>query len=374
VRMLSRSALASLAVLATLVAGAGPASAITRNPATSSTADGRVENAVAIVGDLYIGGLFTSVDGKTHTHLAALDAGTGVLDPNFSVDVNGEVTSLAASGTTLYIAGSFTSVAGTPRTNVAAIDTTTGTVLSFSATPSSIVMSIDVVNGAVYLGGKFLKVNGTSRPYLAAVDATTGELLAFNPKPSAAVYVVKATGDGLYVGGSFQTIGGVARNYVARLDTSGTGTVQSWDAALPFDSQVFDLTLDSGNVYLATGGHSPGGNSAYAVTAASGGFVWQIQLDGNVQSVEVANGYVYVGGHFNYLKPCDSSGTCTLSSARKKALSVVATTGALTSWTPKFNSALGIWDFTAAGGNLFALGDFTTVNGTSQAHIARFVL
>ncbi|MGI8888569.1 MAG: hypothetical protein ACR2GB_06305 [Nocardioidaceae bacterium] len=41
---------------------------------------------------------------------------------------------------------------------------------------------------------------------------------------------------------------------------------------------------------------------------------------------------------------------------------------------PKFNSALGVFDFTAASGNLYALGDFTTVNGDSHPHIARFVL
>jgi phosphoribosylformimino-5-aminoimidazole carboxamide ribonucleotide (ProFAR) isomerase len=370
-RMLSRSAVASVAVLGALVAGALPASAITRTPESSSSADGRVENAVQIGADLYIGGLFTSVDGTTHTRLAALNAATGVLDPNFSVDVNGEVTSLAVSGTTLYIAGSFSMVGTVARTNVAAIDTSTGTVLPFASTTSAIVYSIDVANGVAYLGGKFTNVNGTTRKYLAAVDATTGTLESFNPKPLASVYVVKAAADGVYVGGNFQTIGGASRNYAAKLDASGG--VTSWDAGLPFDSQVFDLTVDNGNVYLATGGHSPGGNSVYSVTADTGAFQWQVQTDGNVQSVEVANGMVYAGGHFNYLKPC-VAGVCTVTDPRKKALSVDPAAGGVSSWNPTFNSSLGVWDFTAAGGSLYALGDFTTVNKTSQPHIARFAL
>ena len=37
-----------------------------------------------------------------------------------------------------------------------------------------------------------------------------------------------------------------------------------------------------------------------------------------------------------------------------------------------FNSALGVWDLTAAGTNLYALGVFTTVNGKSAPRIARF--
>jgi hypothetical protein len=295
-----------------------------------------------------------------------------VLDPSFSVDVNGEVTSLAADGTTLYIAGTFTSVGGQPRTNVAAIDTTSDTVLPFSPTPSATVFSVDAANGVVYLGGKFTTVNGVTRRNVAAVDAATGQVVqSFNPKASAAVYVVKVGNGGVYVGGSFQTIGGVPRNYVALVDPA-TGAVQPWNAGLGYDSQVFDLVLDGGQVYLGAGGHLPAGNSVYSIDATTGAHNWQVQTDGNVQTVEVVNGTVYAGGHFNYLKPCDSSGVCTATVARKKALAVDPATGTVLGWAPKFNSKLGIWDFTAAGGNLYALGDFTTVNGQSHPHIARF--
>jgi PQQ-like domain len=365
----SRVVVASFAAVGALVAGALPAAAITRNPAdTPSSADGRVENSVQIGSDLYIGGLFTTVGGAPHTHLAALDAATGAVDPDFTVDVNGEVTSLATDGSTLFIAGSFTSVEGVARTNVAAINPATGAVLPFTADASAIVYSIDVAGGVVYLGGKFTTINGTTRKYLAAVNASTSVVTSFNPKPLAAVYVVKAATDGfIYAGGNFQTIGGATRNYVAQL--TSTGAVTSWDAKLPFDSQVFDLTVDNGSVYLATGGHSPGGNSVYGVAAGDGTRQWQVQVDGNVQSVEFAGGMVYAGGHFNYLNPCAVS-VC----ARKKALSIDPSTGNVSSWNPKFNSSLGVWDLTAAGGNLYALGDFTTVNGIPFVRIARFVL
>jgi outer membrane protein assembly factor BamB len=369
-----RRAWTILAVGCALVSlGASPAAAVSLSPATSSSANGRVEAAVQAGADLYIGGLFTSVDGAARAHLAALDAGTGMLDPSFNVNVNGEVTSLAVAGSTLYIAGSFTAVGPEARTNVAAIDTSTGQVLPFSPTPSSLVKSIDVANGVAYLGGKFAKVNGKSMPFLAAVDATTGALVpGFNPRPSAIVQKVKAYDGGIYVGGNFQSIGGLARNYVAQLDVNGT--VLPWDAGLPYDSAVLDLTLDNGEVYLATGGHLPGGNSAYGVDAASGAQQWQVQTDGNVQAIEIANGVVYAGGHFDYLKPCDATGTCTPTVQRKKLLAIDPITGTVLDWAPRFNSPLGVWDLAAGGGNLYALGDFTTVNGVSHPHIARFAL
>ena len=121
-----RSLLTATATAGALVViGVAPAAAITTSPEPSSAANGRIENAVQVGGDLYIGGSFTAVDGTEHTRLAALDTYTGILDNSFDVDVNGAVTSLAASGTTLYIAGQFTAVGLAARKNVAAINTAT---------------------------------------------------------------------------------------------------------------------------------------------------------------------------------------------------------------------------------------------------------
>jgi outer membrane protein assembly factor BamB len=278
------------------------------------------------------------------------------------------------SGNTLYIAGNFTTVGTASRTNVAAIDIPTGTVLPFAATPSARVASVDVAGGVVYIGGTFTKVNGTRMPYLAGLDATSGALIStFSPKPSAQVLVVKATSTSLYVGGNFQTIAGVARNYVAQLDFSGN--VLPWDAGLGFDSRVFNIAFDPTDataVYLAAGGHLPNGNSVYRIDAATGAHIFQVQVDGDVHGLVVTNGTVYAGGHFNFLKPCDSSGVCTPGAKRRKAIAISALTGQVLDWAPNFNSSLGIFNMNVADGNLYAFGDFTTVNGKSHPHIARF--
>jgi hypothetical protein len=372
-----KSKLAAVLVGGTLlVAAAPPAGAISVSPDTSSVTNGRVESSVQAGSDLYIGGAFTTVDGAAHTGLAALNAASGILDASFNVSVNGEVASMAVSGNTLYIAGSFTTVGTVSRTNVAAIDLTTDSVLPFAATPSASVASIDVANGVAYIGGVFTAVNGTARPYLAALDATTGALIsAFDPNPSAQVNVVKATGSSLYVGGNFQTIAGAARNYVAQLDL--TGHALPWDASLGFDSRVINIAfdpIDPTAVYLTAGGHLPNGNSVYRIDAVTGLHLWQVQVDGDVHAIVVSDGTVYAGGHFDFLESCDSSGVCAAGAKRKKAVAINELTGQVLDWAPVFNSIQGIFNMNVAGGNFYAFGDFTTVNGTSHPHIARFTI
>ena len=65
--------------------------------------------AVSPNGDrLYVGGGFTTVDGATHTRIAAFDlTNGGALVTSFTGSANGTVFALAASNTTLYAGGSF---------------------------------------------------------------------------------------------------------------------------------------------------------------------------------------------------------------------------------------------------------------------------
>jgi hypothetical protein len=365
---------------ASLVAGAAlvllaatPAlAAVGTSPAPSSTAVGPVLNSVQVGSRLYIGGSFTKVDTVAQTGLAALDASTGVRDAAFRADVNGTVYALATDGTTIYIAGSFTSVGGVARSNVAALTPSGQVVSSFHPTVSANVESIDYANGTLYIGGAFTTVNGVKRPKVAALDPTTGAVVpGFNPKPNGLVHVVKASGSQVYVGGRFTTIGGVARNYVALLDASGA--VQPYNARLGLDAQVDDIATTASSVYLATGGHLPAGNSVYATAAGSGTQRWQVKTDGNVQTVEPVGSDLYAGGHFNYACQArsDASTGCLVDFASRKTVVVDDATGADRPFAT-FNSAFGVWDLTAAGGNLYALGEFTKVGSTSQPGIARF--
>lgn len=355
-----------------LMAAAPALAAVSASPAPSSSAVGPVLNSVQAGGRLYIAGSFTQVDSSTHRGLAALDAATGVRDRDFSADVVGTVHAVATDGDVIYLAGSFTSVGGVPRTNLAAVTASGEVVSTFKPKPSSTVTSLDYANGTLYIGGAFRSVNGVKRKYVAGLDPVDGTVVpSFKPNPNGLVHVVKASGSQIYVGGKFTTIGGQNRDYVALLDASGA--VQPYDAALAFDSQVFDIATSASSVYLATGGHLPAGNSVYATEAGTGTQRWQVRTDGNVQTVEAHGGDVYAGGHFNNVcRPrADGVSGCQIDFASRKTVVMDDNTGAARPFAT-FNSAFGVWDLTAAGGNLYALGEFTKVNGTNQAGIARF--
>ncbi len=361
------------AAAAVLVAAAAPASATlaSATPDDSSQATGgTVKNGVLIGADLFIGGSFTAVDGFPRTRLAALNAASGRLDPTFPViDVNGTVETLATDGTNLFIGGTFTTVGGQPHQNLAKIGPAGVVDSGFTAAANGTVLSMDVANGVLYVGGKFTAISGTSRKRLAGIDAGTGVVTGFNPKPNLTVYAVKADGSNVFVGGNFTSIAGQPRNYVAEFTD---GSLQDYNANLPSDTQVFDIDVANGSVYLATGGHLPSGNSLYATTA-SGVLRWQVKTDGNLQTVDAVGATIYGGGHFNNICLPISTTSCVVQTAAKKSLKVDDGTGTPSAWA-SFNTSLGVWDLTTAGGNLYALGVFTKVGTQAQSEIARFAI
>ncbi|HEY7719897.1 MAG TPA: hypothetical protein VH915_14135 [Pedococcus sp.] len=362
------SALVTSTVVVTATATAGHAAELNRSPEPSSHADnGVVTNSVQVGDDLFIGGTFTSVDGQPRVRLAALDAATGELT-SFRVDVDGEVTALATDGVdTLFLAGKFNHVDGVRRNNLAAVDVPTQTVTAFNPSPKGIVRSLDHVAGRVVFGGGFTKVGSTAVPYLAAADAATGALVGGFPSADGVVYTVRAVSGNVWVGGAFSRVGGLSRPRVAVLSSGGQVLAYRTSPGGP----VHDLAVDGTGAYLALGGGLPTGNSLLKTTAA-GDEVWRVTTDGNLQAVEILGDTVYAAGHFNHLCGTTTSGCGSPTTARKTF--VVDTGGSAPnarSWA-RFNTAKGVWDVTAAGGNLYALGEFTKVNGTTWPRVARF--
>ncbi len=348
---------------------AADAAVLSSTPLSSSHADdGTVYASVQVGSRLFVGGSFTSVDGTPRVRLAALDAATGKLDTSFRADVDGDIRALATDGTTLFLGGKFTRVGGVSRKNLAAVNPATGSVVGgFNPAPAGMVRGLGHAGGMVVFGGSFTKVGGTAVNYLAAADATTGALDSGFPGTDGAVYVVKASGGNLWVGGDFAHVGSVTRSKVAAVSTAGS--VLSYRATP--GGPVDDLAVDTTGVYLAVAGGLPAGNSLYKTTSA-GAKVWQVATDGNVQAVEVRDSTVYAGGHFGSLCGSTTSGCGNTTSAKKAFVADTAGTAPNARPWAKFNSALGVWDLSTAGNNLYALGVFTKVNGKVTPRIARF--
>ncbi len=129
-------------------------------------------------GTVFVGGTFTSIGGKTHTRLAAIDPVTGVRRPPGTRRRTGRsMTSWSRTDASTW-SGRFTSIAGSSRTRLAAFDLP-GLTLNgaWHPTADNTVSSVAATDGTstILVGGHFTSVSGNaSQPYLAALNATTG--------------------------------------------------------------------------------------------------------------------------------------------------------------------------------------------------------
>src|SRR3954451_7659225 len=149
----------------------------------------------AIVGNtVYAGGKFTTARPAgaapgtrtvRRSNLLAYDIRTGVLKASFAPTFNGQVLSVVVSPDhkRVYVGGEFTTVNGKRRGRGAAFDTATGTlVTTFAPALDQRVRAIVVTSSRVYLGGAFSTANGVRRTRLAAFSPTMGALLSWAPK------------------------------------------------------------------------------------------------------------------------------------------------------------------------------------------------
>jgi hypothetical protein len=351
------------------------------------------------LGGWFIGGRFTLVAGQPRARLAHLGA-DGELDPAWRPAVNGrarlphfispfdpEVSALCVVGDTLYVGGLFTSINGQPREHLAAINARTGELLAWDPRPNRDVDAFAAGPGTIYVGGGFTRMGGAGRRRLAAFDATTGALTAWNPAVAgrirstiAPVVAALLLDRGrLYVGGMFTEVGGRDRYGLAAFDIA-TGALTTWS---PVAGRLYALAVAGASVYV--GGYFVTGEtdefgelvgaewkSLAAFDARTGRLLpWRadVVLDvdpvypvnsepGSVRALAVVGDRLYVGGEFHELagEPRENLGV------------VSVTTGAPTDWNPRpidDVSSLG-----ATGDGVLLGGDFSGLDGRARNGIA----
>ena len=372
---------AAAAALAVLPLTAGPASA--SSPATVSVqpvagtwgTDGRVTEILPLPGgQKVIAGSFSSMidpAGVAHpaANVALLDA-AGALVPSWAGGTDGEVDALAASGNRLYLGGKFDQVDGQPHRRLAAVDLTTGALdTGFTATATGNVLSLAVTDSAVFVGGSFTSVKTptqgeVSRLRLARLDLATGAVdPGWNLHPNNRVRSLLVSPDQttLYVGGDFTAFGSYSRLYAAAV-TTGAGSAALRSFQIGINGNVFKTAYDGGYVYLATDGYY--GGICAAVDATTGATVWAYRTNGNVQAVTAIDGIGYCGGHFS-----------TISASlypRQHVAAVETATKTILPWSPRVNSAMGVWALAHDSSTLLMGGDFTRIGRAAFAHYAQF--
>jgi hypothetical protein len=318
------------------ILGASPALAVSETPDDTYMTNGKVyATALSAEGDiLYIGGEFTKVSQKsgssfTVNNVAAINVKTGAAIRTWSPKVTGRdavVRSLAVKNGKLYIGGNFTTVEGKPRKNLAAVGAYTKAVVLSPFSPqvggdTSYVFALEAGDRKLYVGGGFSKVNGAPRKNLAAFSLETGALdRHWKPKATKAPtckdpmcsHKVRALelgsgGKSIFVGGSFSHLTGTngkgaPRQSVGRLHTA-TGNLHPWKIpswTIQAPQTAWDLTATPTRLY---GGFGARLNflAAFSLDKGnSGARIWRLSTKGNVQSVALTRDHsrLFFGGHF----------------------------------------------------------------------------
>jgi WD40 repeat protein len=192
-------------------------------------------NALTISGTtLYAGGKFTRVDSNARPKLAAFDTTTGDLMP-WKPTASGAVLTLTPSpdGSDIYVGGSFTSLDGkSTYPYLGAVDSTSGDLdTAFTPAAEFPILALAADNNGVYAGG------GGHGGHLVIWN-TDGSLQQPIYQTDGGVQAVAVDGNSLYAGGHFQ-------NYC--IGNTGSGSPFTCDNPLP-RRKLFEVNLATGQL------------------------------------------------------------------------------------------------------------------------------
>jgi Domain of unknown function (DUF5122) beta-propeller len=358
------------------------------SPNPNITANGNVRAVVIHDTILYVGGDFTKVTDDRGSYarkgLAAFNLVTGRVTA-FKADINqGIVRTIAVDDGMVYAGGTFTKINNISRSKVAALNPVNGNVIaSFSSTSSQIngpVFALCCLDNKLFVGGNFTMVNGIERSYLASLDLKSGVLDSlFNPSPRDSIDVGDNKMDGgvtalevhpannsspgiLFVAGNFQTVTGIQNGkFLVALRSDGTPGPKFTKGP---DYPPIDIDCKGTVLYAGLGG---AGNrpTAYDIgSTISYTELWKgIVVQGDAQAVTCSDsGFVFFSFHQGLFDTTD----------RYRCAVINAKNGLLYDTLPSMSSFFGVWALDAEKDILVAGGEFTSVGGKKQNHIAVF--
>jgi len=313
----------------------------TFNPAAGNNGAGGTVRALALNGtNLYIGGDFTTYHGVSVSRVAKLDAITGVRDAGFSASgPEKTVHALLYSGGAVYLGGTFTLHGANAANFIAKVDATSGTLdTGFNPaaggngfTAGSIVYALADFGGDVVAAGAFTTYRGAVANNIAKISPSGVLDTTFNPATGGngfdnqllSAYV---TGGNLFVGGAFTSYRGALVRHIAKLNSNGvldTGfsPATGVDSA-GIDGAVTAITSTASGIYLAgsfttyRNSHVVHGllktNSAGAIDLTFNLQSGADGFNGEVRSIKVGTGTIYVGGAFTTYRGQPANGIAKL--------------------------------------------------------------
>lgn len=216
---------------------------------------------------IYVGGLFTTVDGANAYRVAAINAvgqvNQGKMISTFRPVVNTKVNAIVATASVVYLGGWFTALNSTPRSKAGAVRASDGSTTGWNpGTGSGDVMALALSPDAsrIVLGGSFTTMNGSNNPGygLASVDTVTGRT-NFPFAVNSVVRDATSTGAILHLSGDANYVYGVGYAY----GRTGANFEGAFSAAWS-DGKINWIEDCHGDSY----GVAPIGNVVYVVSHA----------------------------------------------------------------------------------------------------------
>jgi hypothetical protein len=299
----------------------------------------------------------------------------------------------APDGSKIYVGGDFTSVDGKPRSRVAAFSTTSAHTENPPLDPlfqpraiDARVRSMAVGPRGVYLGGVFTSVADQPRSRLAALDLTTGAPTSWSPRADRTVIAMAMAPDGsrVLIGGEFDWVNNLAIHGLASLNAED-GSLARWDSRpIPSRSIVTDLTTDADSVYVAADGQSTF-DGRLSANPYTGQVNWVDNCLGATWALAVVDDFLYSGSHAHNCS--GTPGGFPEQSPHRWFRVLAQTTHAPTQlqyWYPTTNAGdpdlppersptkQGVRAMLGLPGMLWVGGQFTTINGGPQQGLTRF--
>jgi hypothetical protein len=191
--------------------------------------------------DVYVGGIFDSVGGKSRYCLASLDAITG-LPTNWDPNPNGQIQAISVNGNSVYVGGIFATIGDTVQYSLACLDRNTGHAINWHPYlgPGNSVYAMCQIGNKIYEGGDY---------QAATIDATTGVITWCDPQPDGFVTAMASSESCIFMGGSFLNIAGKNHPYFCQFGDYVVPVRPFQDKPSKFFSKSFDISVQklSGN-------------------------------------------------------------------------------------------------------------------------------
>lgn len=297
------------------------------------------------IDSVYAGGSFSMV-GKARSRIAALDLYSGVpIDswkPSITggAGVNAMVLDKNVTPNLLYVGGSFTAVNGTDKKYLAALNLTDGAPIgAWTPTTNNTVRAMALYpndpslpktgdsggtgGNGLFIGGDFTEVNGVRQLHVALLNSKGKSNTNWGTRfetshPVYALLYYTGTNNGtpierLYVGGNFTSLGN--RTTLYGLAVVNIPTKAEWNQGqeininyafrtdgVAANNKIYALAREGNTLHIGGALHSSNGYNYARLNATNGlnaGGVYN--LNGQVNSLALGIGNIYIGGAFNTL-------------------------------------------------------------------------